>query len=509
MERHQIKEIDLVAFMDSTSYEMPLPEGQPVNEYMEKAPKEILIIPFGKNPYTIDGKDGEFECDESDADNIISNFAKRGKEIVIDREHSTLNDPQNADAYGWVKVLIKKPDGIYGQADWQPETAQKIVEKKLRYLSPVIDFNGSRPNELHSIALTNHPAMHSPNALAASDDSGVVPQKSSLEVNMALLSGLKENTKESLKIIRQCYSDIMEEVKDNPEKAAEIKAFTDSYFPDFMIAFADATDSEISTEANAENFPTPEQQTTIVEVPELERIMNLPKAEAITELETLITLETDPARKQVMVDALNKLEALPEEVEPVVTENIPAPETEPVVQEQAFCDRICSATGLVAKDIEGLIEEIKSFKPVADKSKEFLSIHKFSDFSDATAKILQKEIDSTKKVEVAKEVIAMTDTAKKANELVQKALNDKKILAVQKEQITRWAMSDYASAEKFIANQKQIFGNTVKNEVQQSIATKQAPTTMALSDLKAKLKRGESLTEKEQDYILQLTDMNK
>lgn len=505
MERHQIKEIDLVAFMDSTSYEMPMPEGQPPNEYMEKAPKEVLIIPYGKNPYTIDGKDGEFECDESDADNIIANFAKRGKEIVIDREHSTLNDPQNADAYGWVKILIKKPDGIYGQADWQPETAQKIVEKKLRYLSPVIDFNGSRPNELHSIALTNHPAMHSPNALAASDDSGVVPQKSSLDINMALLNGLKDNTRESLNIIRQCYSDVMAEIKDKPEKMEEFKSFTDGYFPELMLAFADATGAEVTTEANAENFPTAEQQTTIVEVPELERIMNLPKAEAITELETLITLETDPARKQVMVDALNQLEALPEEQAPVVNENIPAPETEPIVQEQAFCDKICTATGLVAKDIDGLIEEIKSFKPVADKSKEFLSIHKFSDFSDATTKILQKEIDSTKKVEVAREVIAMRDTSKSANELVQKALNDKKILAVQKESILRWAMSDYASAEKFIANQKQIFGNTVKNEVQQSISVDKKSPTLALNDLMEKYKKTGSLSYEESQKLVELT----
>lgn len=514
MSKHNIKPVDLVAFFDS-EVEIPMPEGQSADEYtqyMEKAPKEICLIRYGKNAYTIDGKDGEYDCNEEDADNIINNFTKRGKEVVIDREHSTLNDPQNADANGWIKVVFKKDDGIYGQADWQPEVAKKIVEKKLRYLSPVIDFNGSRPFELHSVALTNHPATHSPNALAASDTSGIVPTKSSLESNMELLKALKDSTGSSLKIIRECYSDIMKEVKDNPEKHSEIKAFTDTYFPELMIAFADATNEE----ADAANFPTPEQQATIIEVPELERIMTLPKAEAIVELETLIAVEDDPARKQVMLEALNVLKNMPDE-KPVeqsvidanqVVAELPANPEEQTMQatEQAFCDRICKETGLSAKDIAGLVSEIKSIKPVADKAKEFLKIHSFSDFSLATTVMLKKEIDTKKEVETVKETVALNDTTKKANELVQKALNDKKILGSQKDTFTRFAMSDYSGAETFLKNQKPIYGSSnVNEEIKQSVSIDKKSPQLILSDLQNKLKRTGKLTAEECATVIEIT----
>lgn len=518
MERHNIKPVDLVAFFD-TEVEMPMPEGQSADEYtqyMEKAPKEICLVRFGKNAYTIDGKDGEYECNEEDADNIINNFTKRGKEIVIDREHSTLNDPQNADANGWIKVVFKKDDGIYGQADWQPEVAKKIVEKKLRYLSPVIDFNGSRPFELHSVALTNHPATHSPNALAASDTSGIVPTKSSLESNMELLKALKDSTGSSLKIIRECYSDIMKEVEANPEKAESMKAFTDSYFPELMIAFADATGAEV--EANAENFPTTEQQATIVEVPELERIMTLPKAEAIVELETLIAVEDDPARKQVMLESLNVLKNMPDEKpveQPVVDVNqavaeLPANPEEQTIQatEQAFCDRICKETGLDSKDIAGLVSEIKSIKPVADKAKEFLKIHSFSDFSLATTVMLKKEIDTKKEVQTVKETVALNDTTKKANELVQKALSDKKILGSQKDTFNRWAMSDYAGAETFLKNQKPIYGSAdVKEDIKQSISIDKTTPKLVLNDLMDKYKKTGSLSYEESKKFVELTSI--
>jgi phage I-like protein len=520
MSKHNIKSVDLVAFMDTSDFTMPMPEGQSMeeaNKYMEQAPKEILIIPYGKNPYTIDGKDGEFECDENDADNIITNFNKRGKEIVIDREHATLNDPANADANGWIKILIKKDNGIYGQADWQPDVARKIVEKKLRYLSPVIDFNGKRPFELHSVALTNHPAMHSPNALAASDTSGIVPMGDEISANLDLIKALTNSTNSSLKIIRECYSDLMKAVKDKPERASEVKAFADTAFPEMLTAFADATDSN-TEEVGATDAVVEQAPITIADIPELQAIMQKPKSEAIVEVETLISIEDNPARKSIMLDVLAQLEAMPDEALPTATNvetpidagvtEMTAPETTVADTEQSFCDIVCKETGLVAMNTKQLIDEIQSLKPVAEKAKEFLSIHKFSDFSKATATIMQKEIDSKRNVESIKEDVALNDSNKKANELVQKALNDKKILGVQKDSIMRWAMSDYTAASAFIANQKPIFGSaSVSNNetVKQSLASKTQPTSLALSDLKLKLKRGDSLSESELDYILQVT----
>ena len=45
-------------------------------------PKEILLVKFGKNAYTKDGKRGEFDFTPEDADAVLSDFAVRAKVSV-------------------------------------------------------------------------------------------------------------------------------------------------------------------------------------------------------------------------------------------------------------------------------------------------------------------------------------------------------------------------------------------------------------------------------------------
>jgi phage I-like protein len=495
MSNKKIKEIDILALMDTTD----IPEGtvsiedmqnEEMQKYQDRVPKDILIIPFGKNQYTVDGEEGEFEFDQNDAQKIIDNFSKRGKDLVIDKEHATLNDPQNADAHGWVKSVEVKDDGLYGCPEWHPEMAKKIAEKQWRYMSPVIEFDdNNRPCSLQSMAITNHPAMHSPRALAASDTSGIVP-----DAEISLLGQVKENIKSSLALMNDLMKDYSGDEK--------IKAFADTGFPELMVAFADATDMG---DGNATIEPVVE--TTTVEIPELTEIMLMKKQDAITALESMIAIETDPDRKQILEQKLQEVMSWADEI---VNNQVAETPTETVSTETAIpqntvamndVSAICEATGIVAKDQSGLIEEIKSLKSIADKSSSFLNIHGFSDFTKATASIMQKEIDSEKKVEEVKTVVALNDTTAKANELVNGAMKDMKIRASQKDSMLKWAFSDYTGAKDFIYKQKAFKDTSSPVQTNQSATQTKTMVTVNMSDITNKMKTGQAFTDAEISFV--------
>ena len=126
-------------------------------ELSDSVPSEILILPFGK----IETTEGSYIVDKESADSILSYFNKMGHDMVIDYEHQTLKDIQ-APAAGWIKKLIVKDDGIYGEVEWTDKAKDYIENKEYRYLSPVlyVDDDG-RVVYLQCVALTNLPATFS------------------------------------------------------------------------------------------------------------------------------------------------------------------------------------------------------------------------------------------------------------------------------------------------------------------------------------------------------------
>ncbi len=235
-------ELDKTA--NQTGPQKTLPNGKPL-------PTKFLVFRFGKNPFTKDGEDSEFEADESDADNAISDFQKRQRPIVIDWEHKTLSGDE-APAAGWIKDLIKDKDGLYGVVEnWTPRAQDQLVNGEYGSVSPVIQFdpNTKRPKAVHSISLTNHPSLHNPvNFLAASD-----------------LKLKSENFKKAMEVFKTAHSvlsDITSEVcgahemaakfaAGNPELEMELKAFTDSIEGLKSFADGDATSAAVAPAAPA------------------------------------------------------------------------------------------------------------------------------------------------------------------------------------------------------------------------------------------------------------------
>lgn len=138
-------------------------EGLNVSE----APDEIKILPLG----TVHSQKGDFVVDDESFDLINRHFENRGLDLVIDYEHQTLKDVQ-APAGGWIKKLVKTNDAIAAQVEWTAKAKQYLENKEYKYLSPVVICRKSdgKAVALHSVALTNTPAIDGMFALVNSID---------------------------------------------------------------------------------------------------------------------------------------------------------------------------------------------------------------------------------------------------------------------------------------------------------------------------------------------------
>lgn len=132
-----------------------------------EAPDEIKILPLG----TVHSQKGDFVVDDESFDLINRHFENRGLDLVIDYEHQTLKDVQ-APAGGWIKKLVKTNDAIAAQVEWTAKAKQYLENKEYKYLSPVVICRKSdgKAVALHSVALTNTPAIDGMFALVNSID---------------------------------------------------------------------------------------------------------------------------------------------------------------------------------------------------------------------------------------------------------------------------------------------------------------------------------------------------
>lgn len=111
--------------------------------------------------------------DRTVAQRIIAATAASKGDVVIDYEHQTLdahNKTGAVPAAGWFKQLEwVEGDGLYvTDARWTARASQMIDAKEYRYISPVFAFDAlGMVVGLHSIALTNNPALDGLTDLAA------------------------------------------------------------------------------------------------------------------------------------------------------------------------------------------------------------------------------------------------------------------------------------------------------------------------------------------------------
>lgn len=172
--------INRLAFFDHREFEQ-----QNAASKERSVPEIILLLKYGNNAYTKEGHKGEFLFTDKDADSIIADFAARGKDLVIDYEHQTLNG-SCAPAAGWISSLFKIPEGLAAQVKYWTEQASTYLKNgEYRYFSPVLYFSrsGKSVSAIHSVAITNHPALHNIPALVADDMSADAEMSDEIYIN--------------------------------------------------------------------------------------------------------------------------------------------------------------------------------------------------------------------------------------------------------------------------------------------------------------------------------------
>lgn len=129
------------------------------------APEVISVLPLGH----VTSAKGDFDVDEESFAAMKAQIAQKGVDLVVDYEHQTLTGEQ-APAAGWVKELFLDDGHIKARVEWTPKAKEYLENREYRYHSPVITVRkaDNKAMGLHSIALTNTPAIEHMDAIVNS-----------------------------------------------------------------------------------------------------------------------------------------------------------------------------------------------------------------------------------------------------------------------------------------------------------------------------------------------------
>ena len=180
------------------------------------APETISILPLG---HVVSSK-GEFEVDEESFEAMKAQIAQRGVDLVVDYEHQTLTGEQ-APAAGWVKELFLDDGQIKARVEWTDRAKAYLSNREYRYLSPVITVRkaDNKAMGLHSIALTNTPAIEHMEAIVNSLNFEGGQNTMDFMKELAKLLGLGEDATEEQ--VKEALKACLEENKSLKESAAE------------------------------------------------------------------------------------------------------------------------------------------------------------------------------------------------------------------------------------------------------------------------------------------------
>ena len=180
------------------------------------APEIISVLPLGH----VKSAKGEFDVDGESFAAMKAQIAQRGVDLVVDYEHQTLTGEQ-APAAGWVKELFLDDGQIKARVEWTDRAKAYLSNREYRYLSPVITVRkaDNKAMGLHSIALTNTPAIEHMEAIVNSLNFEGGQNTMDFMKELAKLLGLGEDATEEQ--VKEALKVCLEENKSLKESAAE------------------------------------------------------------------------------------------------------------------------------------------------------------------------------------------------------------------------------------------------------------------------------------------------
>lgn len=370
-------------------------------------PMHVLILKMGRNQFTKDGEQGEFDVTDEDIENIIKEFLCRQRDLAFDYEHGTLdNEAQrkgDSPASGWVKSLVKGEDGnLYADVkSWTPKAQERLKNKEYRYMSPVLLFDRKtkRPKAVHSIALTNHPSLHNYPALIAANDTtkneGIFTMNDKIKEHKETISTIKDGIQEFRKMFVQAMSDYSETIKGNKEAEADMIKFSDSVIGTIM--FNEDIGSKI------------QQITSSKEAPE-----------AISELESLLLSASDEEKKKIN-DQISLLKKS-------IT--------------SAPMNDLASVLSLTDSSVDSVKAKVREIVDISEKAKAFLKLHDKASFGDMSTHVLNlsMEINKVKKEFADKQ--AFNDRKASVEKFIEESIKSGKLTSSQKDFAMKVMLSD-------------------------------------------------------------------
>jgi len=123
--------------------------------------QEVVIVPDGVN-HTSNGD--TLKMNAGAAKQVIAEFEDQGVDVVVDYEHASVDAKtgEKAPASGWIRKLrYEAGKGLIALIRWTAEAAELIATGAYRYVSPagLVEKASKLFVDLHSVALTNKPAI--------------------------------------------------------------------------------------------------------------------------------------------------------------------------------------------------------------------------------------------------------------------------------------------------------------------------------------------------------------
>jgi phage I-like protein len=388
-------------------------------------PKRFVLLKFGKNRYTMAGKDPEeFDFTPDMAQKIIDEFDGRGRDLVIDYDHGTLNPAKytgDAPASGWVEKMEMDPErGLVAVVKkWQPKATERMQNGEYRYFSPVLmmDKMKKHPNAIQSIALTNHPAIHNLDALVAANDlSNKNARKELNETFKKTISDMRDGLMSCQQLIPITIEEYVKAFADDPEYSKEAKTFTESV----LLALAD----EMSATA-------PIQAPMTVDITAL---IQQKKGEFQGQPQKLLDWLTERSASAVDTDEKRKLESERNELlafkekNPMLWNAGISSGNESTIQ-MLQPKPVAPAIPIGLSDLMGesdpdkLVNKVKELNDLKNDAEALLKLHSVESLADLNNKFLEEKNELVKKLND----IEIREVGAKAEKVVSDAITAGKI----------------------------------------------------------------------------------
>ncbi len=167
----------------------------------------IKIVPKGQFA-PVDGRTdtgvAHWTMTASLAQQIIAAFDAGQTDLVVDYEHATLKAAETGQqnpAAGWISKYVWDDDrGLMGEVKWTQRAKDMIDSGEYRYLSPVLEYDTlGNVRGLHSVALTNSPALDGMALAALSRQNSINPKQETSMNKEALIKLLGDSEVAELK----------------------------------------------------------------------------------------------------------------------------------------------------------------------------------------------------------------------------------------------------------------------------------------------------------------------